>query len=106
MPKIIPLPGEQTSNAEVWQIALAVTNTWERMFLCIDRLAPYILKVKEGTHMNFMSVTIIDPAVCCFPTMELPISQTSELTIPMDTIGYIGINKLKYNKQPYFDKMS
>eukprot|EP00804_Cyclotella_cryptica_P030711 CCRYP_009130-RA/>CCRYP_009130-RA protein AED:0.41 eAED:0.41 QI:0/0/0/1/0/0/3/0/317 len=39
---------------------LAVTNPWEA--LCVDLIGPYILKGKDKTQIDFMCITMIDPA--------------------------------------------
>ena len=59
---------------------LAITNPWEA--LCVDLIGPYTLKGKDKTQIDFMCVTMIDPATSWFEIVELPISQ-QELDIPM-----------------------
>ncbi len=55
--------------------------------------------------MNFMCVTMIDPATSWFEIVDLPISQ-QELDIPKGIYGQTGKDKHIQLKQPYFDKTS
>jgi hypothetical protein len=64
---------------------LAITTPWEA--LCVDLIGPYTLKGKDMTVIDFMCITMIDPATSWFEIAELPISQHSELDIPMGTKG-------------------
>jgi hypothetical protein len=49
-----------------------VTNTpWEA--LCVDLVGPYTLKGKDGSSIDFMALTMIDPASSWFKVVELPI---------------------------------
>eukprot|EP00804_Cyclotella_cryptica_P022857 CCRYP_005057-RA/>CCRYP_005057-RA protein AED:0.35 eAED:0.36 QI:0/0/0/1/0/0/2/0/611 len=59
---------------------LAITNPWEA--LCVDLIGPYTLKGKDKTQIDFMCVTMIDPATSWFEIVELPVSQLQELDIP------------------------
>eukprot|EP00804_Cyclotella_cryptica_P026448 CCRYP_008104-RB/>CCRYP_008104-RB protein AED:0.55 eAED:0.76 QI:0/0/0/1/0/0/4/0/181 len=49
---------------------LVVSNPWE--VLCVDLIGPYTLKGKDGTEIDFMCVTMIDPATSWFEIVELP----------------------------------
>jgi hypothetical protein len=70
---------------------LAITTPWES--LCVDLIGPYILKGKDKTVLDFMCVTMIDPATRLFKIAQLLISQPSELDIPMGTKGHKGKDK-------------
>jgi hypothetical protein len=83
---------------------IAITTPWEA--LCVDLIGPYTLKGKDKTVIDFMCITMIDPATSWFETVELPLSQPSELNIPMGTKGHKGKDKHIKQKQPYFDKFS
>jgi hypothetical protein len=72
----------------------------------VDLIGPYTLKDKDKTVIDFMCVTMIDPATSWFEIAELPISQPSELDIPTGTKGHNGKDKHIQQKQPYFDKSS
>ena len=82
---------------------LAITNPWEA--LCVDLIGPYSLKGMDKTQIDFMCVTMIDPATSWFEIVELPISQ-QELDIPMGTKGHKGKDKHIQSQLPYFDKTS
>ena len=62
---------------------LVITNPWEA--LCVDLIGPYTLKGKDGTEIDFMCLTMIDPASSWFEIVELPV--TTDAVIPMDTKG-------------------
>ena len=63
-------------------------------------------KGKDGTQIDFMCVTMIDPATSWFEIVELPLSQLSERDIPTGTQGHKGSFTHKKKKEPYFDKIS
>ena len=63
---------------------LAITNPWEA--LCVDLIGPYTLKGKDKTQIDFIFITIIDPATSWFEIVELSVLQ-QELDIPMGTKG-------------------
>ena len=82
---------------------LAITTPWEA--LCVDLIGPYTLKGKDKTVIDFMCVTMIDPATSWFEIAKLPISQSNELDIPMGTKGHTGKDK-DIQKYLYFDKLT
>jgi hypothetical protein len=43
---------------------------WEA--LCVDLIGPYTLKGKNGSSIDFMALTMIDPASSWFEIVELP----------------------------------
>ncbi len=47
------------------------TNPWE--CLCVDLIGPYILKGKDSLQIDFMSLTMINPASSWFKIAELPV---------------------------------
>ena len=83
---------------------IAITNPWEA--LCVDLIGPYTLKGKDRTQIDFMCVTMIDPATSWFEIVELPVSQLQELDIPKGTKGQKGKDTHIQEKQTYFDKTS
>ena len=91
---------------QIWKIAskLAITNPWKA--LCVDLIGPYTLKGKDRTQIDFMCVTMIDPATSWFEIVELPVSQLHELDIPVGTKGQRSEDIHIQSKQPYFDKTS
>jgi hypothetical protein len=40
--------------------------------LCVDLLGPYTLKGQDGSSIDFMCLTMIDPATRWFQIVELP----------------------------------
>ncbi len=69
----------------------------------MDLIGPYTLKDKDKTQIDFMCVTMIDPATSWFEIVEFLVSQ-KELDIPMGTKGHQDKDKYIHSKQPYFDK--
>ncbi len=72
--------------------------------MCVDLIGPYTLKDKDGTEIDFMCLTMIDPASSWFEIVELTV--TTDAVIPMDTKGRQGIKTHNKTKLPYFDKSS
>ena len=70
----------------------------------MDLIGPYTLKGKDGTEIDFMCLTMIDPASNWFEIVELPV--TTEAVIPMDTKGLKGTKTHINTKIPYFNKSS
>ena len=54
---------------------IAVLEPWNQV--CVDLIGPYTIKAKDKTIMDFMCLTIIDPATSWFKIVELP---NTELT--------------------------
>jgi hypothetical protein len=50
-----------------------ITTTPWRM-LCVDLVGPYNFKGKDGSAIDFMALTMMDPASSWFKIMELPLS--------------------------------
>jgi hypothetical protein len=46
-----------------------ITFPWRA--LCVDLIGPYTLKGKDGTIIDFMALTMIDPATSWFEVVEL-----------------------------------
>ena len=49
---------------------LAVTEPWKQV--CVDLIGPYTVKGADGTVLDFMCLTMIDPATSWFEIVELP----------------------------------
>jgi hypothetical protein len=81
---------------------LVITNPWEALH--VDLIGPYTLKGEDGTDIDFICLTIIDPALSWFEMVELPV--TTDAVIPMDTKGQKGTKTHNSTKLPYFDKSS
>ena len=50
---------------------LAIITPWEA--LCVDLIGPYTLKGKDKSQIDFMCLTMIDPATGWFEIVELPV---------------------------------
>ena len=50
-----------------------IRKPWED--LCVDLIGPYTLKGKDGTNIDFMCLTMIDPASSWFKMAELPVTE-------------------------------
>jgi hypothetical protein len=49
---------------------IVISTPWEA--LCVDLVGPYTLKGKDGLSIDFMALTMIDPASSWFKVVELP----------------------------------
>jgi hypothetical protein len=47
-----------------------ISTPWEA--LCVDLIGPYTLKGKDGSSIDFMALTMIDPASSWLEVVELP----------------------------------
>jgi hypothetical protein len=65
---------------------LATITPWEAV--CVDLIGPYMLRGKDGTEIDFMCLTMIDPASNWFEIVELlvvELSPTSQSKIKAKT---------------------
>jgi hypothetical protein len=80
---------------------LVITTPWKA--LCVDLVGPYTLNSKDGSSIDFMCLTMIDPATSWFKIVELP---TVRVTVPKGGKGKKTIC-LDYTKDAViFDKTS
>jgi hypothetical protein len=49
---------------------IVISTPWEA--LCVALVGPYTLKGKDGLSIDFMALTMIDPASSWFKVLELP----------------------------------
>ncbi len=63
-----------------------------------------MIKGKDETVIDFMCLTMIDPASSWFEIVELPL--ITEVIIPLDTKGLKGKKTHEEPKLAYFDKSS
>ena len=70
---------------------LAVTTLWKT--LCVDLIGPHTLKGQDGSALDFMCLTMIDPATSWFVVVELPVVEK-----PIDEKGKLTINKEIFDK--------
>ncbi len=66
--------------------------------LCVDLIGPYTLKGKDGTAIDFMALTMINPATSWFKVVELP------LIHQLKTVTVTG--KQSFIAEEMFDKTS
>jgi hypothetical protein len=74
--------------------------------VCINLIGLYTLKGKDRTQIDFMCVTMINPATSWFEIMELLVPQLQEHDIPRGTKRQEGHSTHKQQKEPCFDKSS
>ena len=67
-----------------------IDKPWE--YLCVDLIGPYTLKGKDGSIIDFMCLTMIDPASSWFEMVEFPVQDI----LPSD----------EKTKETFFDKSS
>jgi hypothetical protein len=75
---------------------IVMSTPWK--VLCVDLVSPYTLKGKDGSAIDFMALTMIDPASSWFKIVELL------LVIRLTTMKVNG--KEKVSKELIFDKSS
>ena len=75
---------------------------WE--VLCVDLISPYTLKGKDGSQIDFMCLTMIDPASSWFEIVELPVMETIT-PVEFNSRGK-KVHKNIITKETYFDKTS
>jgi hypothetical protein len=61
---------------------LVITTPWR--VLCVDLVGPYTLNGKNGSSIDFMCLTMIDPATSWFEIVESP---TVRVTVPKGVKG-------------------
>jgi hypothetical protein len=71
----------------------------------VDLIGPYTIKGKDGTEIDFMCLTMIDPATSWFEIVELPVLERPDTGTAKDKKGHKGKRKTP-DKDPYFDKSS
>ncbi len=76
---------------------LVIMTPWEA--LCVDLLGPYTLNGKDGSSIDFMCLTMIDPATSWFEIVELP-------KLQRETSGSKVPNKYTKEEDMTFDKSS
>jgi len=83
---------------------LVIQKPWA--VLCVDLIGPYTLKGRDGSQIDFMCLTMIDPATSWFEVVELPVVQYAQTT-PIRGKGKSTVTSDYTNdKQAYFDKSS
>jgi hypothetical protein len=83
---------------------LVITTTWKA--LCVDLIGPYTIKGKDGSSIDFMCLTMINPSTSWFEIVELP-TVAQETTVPPAGKGKkVTFAKNTKAATPYFDKSS
>ncbi len=83
---------------------LVITTPWKA--LCVDRLGPYTLKGQDSSSIDFMCLTMIDPATSWFKIVEVP-TVDLVMTVPPTGKGKkVTSSKNTMVAEPYFDKSS
>ncbi len=83
---------------------LVIKTPWK--VLCVDLIGPYTLKGKDGSSIDFMCLTMINPATSWFKIVELP-TVAQETTVPPVGKGKkVTFAKNTKVAEPYFDKSS
>jgi hypothetical protein len=78
--------------------------TTPRKVLCVDLIGPYTLKGKDKSSIDFMCLTMIDPATSWFKMVELP-TVAQETAVPPAGKGKKGtFDENTKVAEPYFDK--
>ncbi len=54
---------------------LAAITPWEEV--CVNLISPYTLRGRDDTEIDFMCLTMIDPASSWFEIVELPVVELS-----------------------------
>ncbi len=75
---------------------LVITAPWEA--LCVNLIGPYTMRGKGATEIDFMCLTMVDPASSWFEVVELPVAEYA-------TIGK-SVHDATKEKDAYFDKSS
>jgi hypothetical protein len=83
---------------------LVITTPWKA--LCIDLIGTYTLKGKDGSGIDFMCLTMINPTTSWFKRVELP-TVAQKTTVPPAGKGKkVTFDKNTKIAEPYFDKSS
>ncbi len=81
---------------------LVIMTLWRA--LCVDLVGPYTVKGKDGSSIDFMCLTMIDPETIWFKIVELPI--VTKLTVPSTGKGKMVTCTIYTKVAETFDKLS
>ena len=70
--------------------------------LCVDLIGPYTLKGKNRSAIDYMFLTMTDPAGSWFKIMELPVAEYTPTAVNSLTMKTPNTKEV----EPYFDKSS
>ena len=83
---------------------------WEA--LCVDLIGPYTIEGKDGSVIDFMCLTMIDPASSWFKLAELPVVESNCAGTDRKTKTKVGradrnaLEAISDTREAYFDKSS
>jgi hypothetical protein len=83
---------------------LVIKTPWRA--LCVDLIGPYTLKGKAGSSIDFICLTLIDPATSWFEIVELPTVAQETTVPPAGKSKKVTFTKNTKVAAPYFDKNS
>jgi hypothetical protein len=83
---------------------LVITTPWKA--LCVDLIGPYTLKGRDGSRIDFICLTMINPATSWFEIVELPTVAQETTVPPVDKGKKVTFAKNTKVAKPYFDKSS
>ena len=69
------LPIRQERETSLWTSSTKKsqkTTPWKSV--CVNLIEPYTIKAKDGTVLDFMCLTMIDPSTGWFEIVELPLA--------------------------------
>jgi hypothetical protein len=82
---------------------LVITTLWRA--LCVDLVGPDTLKGEDGSSIDFMCLTMINPATIWFEIVELP--TVTKLMVPTKSKGKkISFDNYTKESETTFDKSS
>jgi hypothetical protein len=82
---------------------LVIMTPWQA--LCVDLIGTHTLKGKDGSSIDFMYLTMINPAMSWFEIVEL--STVTKLTVPTTNKGKrVTCNNYTKKSEKTFDKSS
>ncbi len=74
--------------------------------LCVDFIGPYTLKGKDGSSIEFICLTMINPATSWFEIVELPTVAQERTVPPVGKSKKVTFARNTKVAEPYFDKSS
>ncbi len=74
--------------------------------LCVYLIGPYTLKGKDGSSIDFMCLTMIDPATSWFEIVKLPTVDLKTTVPPVGKGKKVTFAKNIKVAESYFDKSS
>jgi hypothetical protein len=83
---------------------LFITTPWKA--LCVDLIGPYTLKGKDSLSIDFMCLTMINPATSWFKIVEVPTVAQETTVPPTGKDKKVTFAKNTKVAEPYFDKSS